>query len=308
MLLSPSCSKEKNINPDVIPQSLVTEDDLIGTWETYYSNKVLNMIFEDPSKNQNLGGFRDVSYDGFKTIFYKEGGIYKVKSLNAFGTMTNDSIGTYSVKKDSLTFLYRDFETKKPVYQYWKVTQFGEDPGIIRMVFTYTGSIADQGNYRVQDFRVSRNINVAPTAQLGVLKSQVNFDDLCRGRWEFVSAREYVDNTLNLDEVNRTTANMSGTSYIFYTADDGQKMLEIKQVLADGTTGSNYFPIVITDDVINWLYWDDEKEKWATTYIWITDKQTTKGVDTFVDKAEERLESNIFIIMRSEWTFKRIID
>lgn len=310
------------------PPVNLTEEAILGTYETYYYEK---QVIVNPGKgNQSsYGGLRLTDYDGFRTQFYKEGGKYKARDYNLAGSLVQQS--DYYISNDTIWFEYL-LEAKDGsdsiVKAYQHVREFGRTDGIMKLDNSYTGTAVNNNvEYKIIDAKATRNIQIAPNYSKDVIPAKVivDYEDMMKGKWQIYSFREYVDGTLNKKYSDLKTDTLSKTFYKFDLDKDGDKICTITQWDYENNTWDKgtTFPVLVIDDVIHLLFkeevLDENKKpvldengqkvyKDGSFFLWVTSWQERMGTDSFIDLKEQRYTNDVKIIIRTEIYFMRVPD
>lgn len=281
-------------------------EDVYGKWETYYSTK---LITENPGtgSSQIYKTFRAIDLDGFTFEMYTENGEYLVKGYNGIGVQTSQ--GWYEIKdKDSIIFYMDSISPSKeviPLGERQGRRVLGEPKnGVIKWDNTYMRVAKDgKTKYKVTDVYANRDVNVNPTTNDGVnpAKVKIDYDDLCRGRWVITEVYIYYDNVLQPVASAEAQKTLRGTIYDFSVNDKGEKIM----TLTDGITGKETeYPVYITDDIINYIYTDDDGEK-ASFGTWI--KKFYNEGNTFEDTKSARYDGDLKVVAETIFRFDREI-
>lgn len=276
LLIGSYSCKSGNEDDPIPPDTVITKDDVLGTWDIYYSRKdlILNSDFYE--------GFRDPEMDGFRTKFYKENDTYKFIDYNPIGTVVD--LGTYDVADGHIVFTVTEFNGRDTLYTTKQnVTNLKLTEGLMYVTYSYSLTIEGQV-YKISDIRRLRNIETAPNAHPNVDKIMINFDDYV-GTWQVydyvILINKIYDKTISdryLDKPNITT-------FKFYYNDKGQKVGEKLIYYPDEnkteTTGA--LPVLIVDDVIHLFFkiqLEDGSLENDGIFLWITNRESYLDPDT----------------------------
>jgi len=292
--------------PPPTPSVNITAEDLIGTWESYYSEKVVTHFNPSTSKTTTYDGYRDISYDGFRTVFSKEADRYRAISYNLLDSVIEDA--RYVVEKDSVFFYWKNKEGKDMITKQ-HIREFNATEGIFKYDFTSRGNVEGQGNFEVKDIRAVRNVDIAPNAHPGVPKHKLDYENLSRGSWEIYAYSRYYGGVIDRPSSTHGLDSLNGTTYKFGIDKDGDKVCTIWSKTREDQWVKNTFPITIVDDVISYYFKEKaDSDSITSIYMWVTDWKKRNGVDSFVDKKINRFEENVTIIVETEATLRRVAD
>lgn len=308
-----SCSNEDDPIP-VPPKPPVglTEDAILGTYETYYYEKQV-VVNPGSSNESSYGGLRLTDYDGFRTTFAKENGKYKARDYNLMGDVILEA--DYHVSNDTIRFQYvvdaKD-GSDSIVKTFQHVREFGRTEGIMKLANTYSGTtIYDGVKYEITDAKATRNTKTAPnsTQDMNPAKVMIDFDDMMNGTWHIYSFREYIDGVLDRRYSDLMTDTLSKTSYKFYKNEKGEKCCKLKE-WHYGTNSwyEEEFPVVVIDDVIHLLFYDPVLEENSSLFLWVTSWKKRNGNDSFIDLKEQRYTNDVKVIIKTEIYVQRILD
>ncbi|NDV94229.1 hypothetical protein D0T84_04755 [Dysgonomonas sp. 521] len=91
---------DPNPTPPIVDPKSVKEDDLLGTWEIYYSVKKVSQLLSDGSR-KDFPSFRNPEYDGFINKFEKSAdGTYTFENRNVVNALIDS--GNYKINKDTI--------------------------------------------------------------------------------------------------------------------------------------------------------------------------------------------------------------
>lgn len=297
--------------PPIVSQK-VTIDSLLGTWETFYYMKYVTVNPGTPYE-ASYGNLRLIDYDGFKTKFWEENGVYKFKSMNVYGIVAGregeDKEGVFRLSENSDSIIFTWFKNGKDTTTAQKVQEFYAYPGVMQNEAVYTGTTEDGSStkYRVSDLKKSRKIEIAPNATGGVnpAKEKIDFQEL-HGEWEIYISYVFYDMRLDQNLTAIRSKALLGAIYKFYTTDQGIKKLDIRQKMDNGVWGTEYYDIHVVDDIMYYKGKDPETGKDKIIWLWVTDRKIRNGKDSFIDKYENRYDKNIKVIYRTESYFRRL--
>lgn len=311
------CSSNNGDEPEPPkPPIKLDEDALLGTYETYYYEK---QVIVNPGKgNQaSYGGLRLTDYDGFRTMFYKESGKYKIKEFNLAGNLILEA--DYYLSNDTIRFNNHDKtedgrDTIIKTYQH--IREFGKTEGILKLDKSYYGkTIYDGVEYRIIDAKNTRNIVTAPNSTQDVIpaKVMVDYEDMMNGRWHIYAFKYYKDGRLDPSYSSLVTDTLSKTSYKFTLDEDGDKICYMKQWnYKENAWHQDTLPVLMIDDVIHLLYREsvknDEGEEIyedRSFFMWVTSWKKREGYDSFIDLKEQRYENDVSIIIKTEIYVRR---
>ena len=264
-----SCGGGSDNPVDIIEPTVLDKDDLIGTWEIYYSQKdfILN--------GTTYPGFRDPEMDGFRTKFYKDGETYKFIDYNPILAVVDQ--GTYDIDNGHIVFTVTQYSGRDTLYTTRQnVTNIVLEKGLLYVDYSYTITISGQ-NYQISDLRRLRNIETAPGVHPNVTKVDINFDDYV-GTWELYDADVFKGTQRNKGMSEAWLDKPNITRFKFYYNDKGQKIGEkqVYRAALDTTTVIGPSPVVIVDDVIHLLFrFQINKEIIGNDgiFLWIGDRQ-----------------------------------
>ncbi|GHV41051.1 hypothetical protein FACS1894179_08570 [Bacteroidia bacterium] len=277
---------------DIIPPTPTgfTKDDLIGTWEVYYSKKDLTL------NGSYYEGFRDPEMDGFRTKFNKEGDIYKFTNYNPMQEAVDK--GTYDIIDGHIVFTVTEFNGRDTLYTTKQnVTNIKLSEGLMYVDYTFSLVIGGQ-EYKISDIRRLRNIATAPGAHPNVNKIMINFDDYV-GTWQVYNYQIMVNGTYNYEASEKYLDKPNITTFKFYYNGNGQKVGEkiIYYPVENKTISTGAMPVLIVDDVIHLSFTiqlDDGSLKNDGIFLWITerkaytDPETNKQTEMILDNDEFR--------------------
>ena len=235
------------------PPTRVSEDDFIGTWEAYYSVKHIIANYQE-SNQIKLPIFRDISYDGFPTTFYKTAdGKYRYTSKNAFGEFVEDN--KYWVNKgekiDTLKLESFNQEEDKLDTTVQVVQRLDKVTGYLKTDFLYYGrNKADGTKYFIRDDRSFRNTAISPNLITGVEKEKLDYEDMCNGSWEFEFVEIFIGGHYNSKESQLAMDNLKGLTYTFFT--DPVKGRFSYYAMKDNPENGSSYPLQMVDDVF-WI-------------------------------------------------------
>lgn len=316
------CSKKgDDIEPPVPPVEL-TEDALIGIWETYYYEKQIS------TGNSYFSGLRYIDYDGFRSEFKKEGGKYVARDYNLAGDLVFEA--DYYVTKDTIKY-ERQVKTEDGrdslALSWQRVREFSPQKGIIQVDHSYSGVTEQDGvKYKITDIKMARNIATAPTTTEGVspAKHIINYDDLCTGKWKIYLVKEYVDGEVDHAKTDETWNMLKNVSFKFYTDDQGNRKCLMQEFIpSENISAGKTIPVVVIDDVIHLLNKEvarDENNNIvydengnivyedAFFYMWVTSWKEREGLQSFIDFKESRYEENIKVIVKTHVYMQQITE
>ncbi|MFV0419258.1 MAG: hypothetical protein ACK5KT_11080 [Dysgonomonas sp.] len=313
-----SCSNSENGEDPEPPKPPVnlTEDAIIGTYETYYYQKQI-IVKPNTSEQASYGGLRLTDYDGFRTTFYKESGKYKAKDYNLAGNLIQEA--EYYISNDTIRFEYHD-KTKDGrdtiIKTYQHIREFGRTEGIIKLDRSYYGkTIYDGVEYRVIDAKATRNVATAPNSTQDVIpaKVMIDYNDMMNGTWHIYAFKLYVDGVLNKRESDLVTDTLSRTSYKFALDQDGDKICHLTEWdYGNNKWETKTFPVLLIDDVIHLLYQEPVKNDEGETvyedrsiFMWVTSWKKREGYDSFIDLKEQRYTNDVKVIIKTEIYVRR---
>ncbi len=306
--VSNSDQPDEPVIPNPEPPVSATADDLIGFWETYYYQK--DIIYIYPSGEQQIfPGLRLIEYDGFRTRFYidPEDNEYKFKSYNVIDQVIDE--GTYTASGDTVhfNFTYLAGEPKDTITKQI-IRRLDPSKGIFKTEDIYPGTIGNTGmKFKVFDMKANRNVDIAP-AYTDVSKVMVesHFEELSKAPWDITGCAYYYNSLYQPDEtkIMNDALVKTKTSYRFYKDAQGKKFCSVSslnpatnQIEEDRDSP---YPITIIDDVIYRFYTEAETGKTKSMYIWVTDWKIKDGVQTFIDRKNERLGNDISVIVTTD--------
>lgn len=301
-------------DPIVIPPTPepveLTEDALIGTWETYYYTK---SIRANPGTSSEVAyqGLRLIDYDGYETRLYKSGNIYRFTSKNVIKDIIDE--GTYFVKDDTLKFVMKNKQGKDSISSTQKVFAFNPTQGILKVDIAYRGTNKNGVKYIVTDTKCQRNVEINPEfSDVNPPKVKIDFDNLSKGEWEIYAFAYYEGGSKNSIETKLGMDTLGGLTYRFYTDANGQQRCHRTQRIP-GTDdwGEADNRIVIVDDVISFIEEKKDvsgsvkKQEDGGIFMWPKEWKLREGVESFIDWKEERFVDDISIIVRTEAFVRR---
>jgi hypothetical protein len=280
-----SCGSGNNDDIILPTPTEFTKDDVIGTWEVYYSKKDLTL------NGSYYEGFRDPEMDGFRTKFYKEGDIYKFTNYNPVQEVVDK--GTYDVIDGHIVFTITEFNGTDTQYTTKQnITNLKLSEGLMYVDYTYFLDVGGQ-EYKISDIRRLRNIVTAPGAQPNVNKIKINFDDYV-GTWKVYNYQIKVNGTYNYEASEKYLDKPNITTFKFYYNGNGQKVGEklIYYPAENKTISTGPLPVIIIDDVIHLLFKIDidGNLKNDGIFLWITNREPFTDPET--NKQTERILDN----------------
>ncbi|WP_160111076.1 hypothetical protein [Dysgonomonas sp. Marseille-P4361] len=305
--------------PVVVP----TEDALLGTWETYYYEKQITV---NPGgaggQERPYQGLRYIDYDGFRSSFVKENGKYIAKDYNLAGNLAFQA--DFHIKDDTIKYARADKteDGRDTIIRSWqRVREFNPEKGILMIDQSYYGTTKNDDTwYKITDVKTARNIKTAPTTTEGVTpkKHMIDFDDLCKGKWQIYLFREYENGKIKEAYSIEMTTKLQSTSFKFYVNDKGNKRC-IMTEWNDNTEKlvSIDYPVLLIDDVVHLLYKEEVKDEEgnveledASIFLWVTSwgEDKTIGSDNFIDYKKSRYAENISITVETKIYIKRILE
>lgn len=266
LIVFSSCSK--NDTP-VIIDSNITEEDFLGTWELYYSSNA-TMRNPDNSNPTIYPAYRDTRYDGFKTEFSKENGVYKYRSINLLDVVAD--YGTYSYDKDKKAIIFdgiaKGSQGQDSAFQnIAKITETDFNGGILKMYQSYD-KISNNQPFRITQAQAFRHTVKGAGKHPGVSKVSLDFSKLTGGRWDFENLEYWRDGNLIQTESQLITDSLKGYSLTFFY-DGGQRCLERSYIHSTNTWLEYTFEVFIVDDIIYMPYKDPELEEPEAYAFWI---------------------------------------
>lgn len=305
----------------LVPENL-KESDLIGIWETYYYEKQIS------TGGSYFSGLRYIDYDGFKTEFKKEGDKYVAKDYNLANNLIFEA--EYSVKGDTIKFsrLIKTEDGRDSTDVTWqRIRQFSPEKGFIKLDQSYPGMTQnDNTQYKITDIKIARNIKTAPTTIEGVSKGKymVDFDDFCKGRWQFYLFREYEGGRLKEKYSEEMTTLFQTTSLKFFVNNNSERKCTWREWNPKQNKWyETEYPVIVIDDVIHLLdkeqavdddgnaIFDEDGEpvmEDISIYLWVTDWKEREGTDSFIDLKESRYAENLKEIVKTQIYLKRVFD
>lgn len=295
-----------------IPLSI---ESIEGTWETYYSEKLVN---------DNRSGYRTIDYDGFLTTYYKDG---RFEDRNPFGDLIFS--GRFQIlKNDTIAYLYKNKNNVDTVTKRnFSALKGNITNGVSKSKFltTYVSAkgTVDKTSYTVTDTRIMRNISNAAGEHPNINKQSIDYSKLV-GTWKLYNYSYYsngsLDNAMSAS-LTRQYTEAGGTKYVFLA---GNKIaVYAKDVLV--LQGS----IKIVDDVIyikdnakgaksilkglkstaetnaDQELPDNQQNPNETDsyYIWLKNWKSAADATTFIDFDEFRNANKITEIIKKEVIF-----
>lgn len=325
-----SCKGSGNdpVDPPAPPQppveDVLSEEALLGTWETYYYEKQVTL---NPGPNQeSYGQLRYIDYDGFRSEFSKVGNKYITRDYNLVGDIVYEA--DYYVKDDTIKFeMHVETEDgRDSIAESWqRVRQFSPEKGIIKLDKSYTGTTTqNDAFYKITDAKIARNIKTAPTTTEYVIpkKHIIDYDDLCKGRWQIYLVREFEDGIYQLGKSEESTKKMNTVSYKFFVNENGKKRCYQRLWDAENNKFIEYeFRVEIIDDVIHLLAKTEAIDEDGNIikdeegnivyedynfYIWVTEWAQREGTDSFIDFSETRYVENVRVKVKTLIYTKRV--
>jgi hypothetical protein len=295
-LSSCNADKPEPSKPEPPVKTNITNDDLLGTWEIFYSEKQVTFYKEDGT-SQVLNNFRDPQYDGYMNAFYIKNEEYVFENRN----VVNDIIdaGTYNVQGDSI-FLYVTKHEGRDT-SFVSTDKINKLYGDLTVLSVYKFFSSDK--YRVKDSRSMRNVEKAPDIHPGVEKLDIeaNFDKLA-GKWEVYDFAYLVNGTYIQKESLAELDTMLHNTYTLQYNSIGEKecVIRFRQFLNGDrdTWKTQTCPIKIVDDII-YLFEMDENGDPAkivdSFFMWVTGWQKriieNKEYDSFISYNVYRLDN-----------------
>lgn len=312
-----SCNSdgEEPTGPKVIENP--KEDDLIGTWEVYYSAKQVT------GEGVNTPVFRTIDYDGFINKFYKgQNGEYIFENLNLLDQIVDK--GTYKIENGTIIMDVTKHNGKDTVFQNIETIGLLLDNKETLSVFKYFTI----DKYAIKDNRVMRNLERAPKVHPNVEKIDVEtrFNEII-GTWEIYDYvllvnGEYKDDAQKYSKLKLDS--IKGNTYTFAYDSQGKKKLSLKvkgwdssgNLFWDETSYTN-LEVKVVDDVIYYIVPDQYNEKTGTYgpqafWLWVTDWKTRKDPETgldinsFIDRNQFRTDAKPEIYYTEQRFFKKI--
>lgn len=313
--------------PPSPPAVKPTEDGLLGTWETYYYEKQITVNPGGSGGQESVfQGLRYIDYDGFRSSYKKVNGKYIAEDYNLAGNLVFEA--DFHVKGDTIIYA-RTVKTKDDrdsiVYSWQRVREFNPEKGILTVDQSYDGtSKLDNVKYRITDIKIARNVETAPTTTAGVTKHIIDYENLCKGKWEIYLFKEWEGGKLKEAYSEEQTKILRGTSFEFFVNDKGAK----RCIMTEWDEKNNKFrstdyPVLLIDDVVHLLYQtpvlDEDNNKVldedgnivledASIFLWITDWDQREGTDSFIDYKKSRYSENVRITVETHIFLKRILD
>jgi len=289
--------------PPVIPPIDLKPEDLYGKWEIYYSEKA---IIQNPETNPKPAPmYRDIDLDGFTYELGRKDGEYYFTSYNVIDVLLRK--GTYETKKDSMIFYWDSIAPDKAVFpkrEGRRIKELDNEKGIIKWDRQYRRQSKDEKTkYLVTDLVASRNLEIAPNVSPGVIpaKVKIDFEDLCRGKWVLKAVDVYYDGNRQPGPSKNSYEIMAGTIYEYYVDNDGDRMC--KRTTRDRETNkwsTINFPVVIVDDVINYLYW--KGDELSSVFTWI---EKYNNENSFNDINISRYQEDLKVVVKETWRMDR---
>ncbi|MDU1890410.1 MAG: hypothetical protein E6767_06935 [Dysgonomonas sp.] len=277
-------------------ERLESEDDLIGGWMTYYSRKEI-IIDYNTSQASMLPTFRDISYDGFITSFYKENGKYMFISKNTVEQTIDE--GNYKISKgptkDTILFLW-ETEDKQNIGQVKDtvvrqvINDINLTTGILKAAFPYTGrNIHDGTRYLITDYKISRNMAIAPNTVSGVLKDKVDFEDMTKGKWLIYGAEAFYNNAKDYNKTQEINDAITGLMFRFFTDPVKGKQVAYSHVNAPKESAANTFSVILIDDLFHILT-SEKSEKVKKSAYTISNDKVQEALRYLKNKRKPSLE------------------
>ena len=295
------------------------EDDLLGTWEVYYSAKQVS------SGNTKLPVFRRPDYDGFINKFYKgENGDYVFENLN----LVNQTVdkGTYKIDGQSIIMDVTKHNGKDTVFQSVEtIGLFLENKETLNVFKNFNIDI-----WNVKDNRSMRNLERAPTVHPGIDKIDVEakYSQLV-GTWETYDYIFLIDGNYTSEAEKYTQQqldSLKGNTFTFGYDSQGKKVVSLKlkwwdddgNMFWDDTKYTN-LEVKIVDDIIYYIA-PNEYDEDTNTYgpqafwLWVTDwRNDRKDPDTgetiknsFIDLDQLRTDAKPEIYYQRKRYLKKI--
>lgn len=270
-----NCSSEKSITPPT-PPKVITAEELLGTWEIYFSRKDLTfggVLYE---------GFRDPEMDGYRTKFYKENNVYKFVDYNTIGEVID--AGKYDVADGNIIFDVEKIEDRDTAYTTkQKLMDLKLEQGLLFVNYSFSLKI-DGDDFQISDIRRLRNVQTAPQAHPNVNKVMVNFDDYI-GTWQIYNIEVLINGTWSVKASEKELDKPNITTFRFYYDDKGRKMGQRSTYypVEDSTSTLPPMPVTIIDDVIHLLFkiqLENGRIENDGIFLWITERKAYTDPDT----------------------------
>ncbi len=313
-----SCNSDNGPDGPDDPQPInPKEDDLLGTWEVYYSAQQVS------SGNTTLPVFRRPNYDGFINKFYKGAdGSYIFENLNLVDQIIDK--GTYKVENNSIIMDVTMHNGRDTVYQNIETIGVFLDNKETLSIFKFF----TVDSWNVKDNRAMRSLERAPKVHPGIDKIDVEakYSQLV-GTWEtydylFLIDGKYTSDAEKYSKLQLDT--LGGNTFTFGYDGQGKKVVSLKlkgwddddNMFWDETTYTN-LEVKIVDDIIYYIA-PNEYDEDTNTYgpqafwLWITewqdrkDPDTGQTIDSFIDLDQLRTDAKPELYYQRKRYLKKI--
>jgi hypothetical protein len=288
------------------PPVNATSDDLLGIWETYYYKKDIIYV-PSTGEQQIFPGLRLVENDGYRTEFYRDSkdGRHKFKSYNVVGHVNDE--GVYKANKDTIYFTFTFTEgAAKDTTTKQIIRRLDPAKGIFKTEDIYFGTIAGTGmKFEVYDMKAQRNIVTAPSyTDVPKIMLDSYFDELSKAPWDITGCAYYYNGNYLPEETKKMEDALlkTKTSYKFYTDAQKKRFCIISSLDPETNEMKDAppCPLIIVDDVIYFFYTDPATGKARDFYMWVATWQPRNGVNTLIDRSNERYQNDISAIVTTE--------
>ncbi|MDR2950426.1 MAG: hypothetical protein LBV71_14635 [Prevotella sp.] len=311
-----SCNSDSPDEKEIPPKPIENpkEDDLLGTWEVYYSAKQVS------SGGTNLPVFRRPDYDGFINKFYKgSDGSYIFENLNLVDQVIDK--GTYKIDGQSIIMDVTMHNGRDTAYQNIEtIGVFLEKKETISVFKFFT---IDKWN--VKDNRAMRNLERAPKVHPDIEKIDMDtrFNEML-GTWEIYDYLLLNNGKYEEKHSQLELDTLKGNSFTFTIDTQGKKRVSLKlkgwdddgNMFWDETSYRN-LEVKIVDDVIYYIApneYNEKTEKWGPQafWLWITEWQDRKDpdngqtIDSFIDLNQLRTDAKPELYYQEKRYFKRV--
>lgn len=281
---------EKPTEPEVIDPSSVAEDDLLGTWEVYYSVKKVTQLLSDGTR-KDFPSFRNPEYDGFINKFEKSSdGTYTFENQNVLNAIIDK--GTYKMIKDTIVMNVTMHDGRDTSFV---------SKDIISQLYTDKSSLTvykffnSGSSFVVKDARSMRKYGT--DIHPGVEKVDVtgNINKLL-GSWEVYDYAMILNGTYLRNYSTVYLDTIKGNVYTLEYNSNNDLRCNLKYKEYDKVTGNEFWNNIncstsVVDDIIYAFYEvEDEngKREKKSFFLWVTDWSN----DIFVSFNEYRTDKN----------------
>ncbi|NDV78835.1 hypothetical protein D0T57_07605 [Dysgonomonas sp. 511] len=247
-------------DPPLKPTDL-KEDELLGTWETYYMSKEIQAQYYAGANPDTYPSFRLIEYDGYKTSYFydSEREEYRFTTKNVIDSIIED--GTYSTKGNCITYDWKSKWTGEDTTTYQWIGEIGHTPGILKRYIEYSNvknEYFPNAKFFVRDFFLERETSIAPNSVVDINpeKEMVDFDYLL-GNWEITGFTQWIGVDTSEEFNKKQSEILKGTLFTFRRNEKNEPSCTIGGYDEYGKWVESENLIEIVDDVIYFIY--DEK-------------------------------------------------